>query len=338
MRRLVALPAWSLLVVVHAEDDAMASGDTDARFTQGVSASGPRERCTSVCLLLLWGLLGLALIPPAVHAGEPTNLTRNGARNWHPSWSPDGLRFAYTSGQDIHVMNADGSGQSSLTQNEGWNGDPAWSADGAQIAYVSVTSLRGGTSDVYVMEADGRRKTNLTQDQTSNWAPSWSRDGTKIAYEAAPVRYNEVFVMDPDGNNQTNLTRHDASDRVPSWSPDGLLIAFASNRDREPGTYDIYTMASDGSNVQRLTHGLLWDVTSGISWSPDGSRIAYASWTVPGTGTAISVMGSDGENHVRLTQARFATNTPGRHFDYWSPQWSPDGTRRDMVGSCVWGG
>ncbi|MCI6437491.1 TolB family protein, partial [Fibrobacter sp.] len=37
----------------------------------------------------------------------------------------------------------------------------------------------------------------------------------------------------------------------PTWSPDGKLIAFSSNRS---GSYQIYIMRKDGSNVTRITN------------------------------------------------------------------------------------
>jgi TolB protein len=37
-----------------------------------------------------------------------------------------------------------------------------------------------------------------------------------------------------------------------SWSPDGTRVAFVSNR---TGTYQIWTMNADGTNVSQLTRG-----------------------------------------------------------------------------------
>jgi Tol biopolymer transport system component len=48
--------------------------------------------------------------------------------------------------------------------------------------------------------------------------------------------------------NLTNLSW--ATDLGPTWSPDGGRIAFYSDRD---GDWDIYVMASDGSDVVKLT-------------------------------------------------------------------------------------
>jgi len=41
-----------------------------------------------------------------------------------------------------------------------------------------------------------------------------------------------------------------SSEHGPTWSPDGGRIAFYSDRD---GEWDIYVMASDGSDVVKLT-------------------------------------------------------------------------------------
>ena len=95
-----------------------------------------------------------------------------------PAWSPDGSRiaFARTSeddfentdyGQDVWIMDADGSNERKLTDWEGLDGFPAWSPDGAWIAFASD---RGATAEqqegnrgvepfsgvsVYAMRPDG---------------------------------------------------------------------------------------------------------------------------------------------------------------------------------------
>jgi Tol biopolymer transport system component len=97
-------------------------------------------------------------------------LTLKGAHNFNPAWSPDGRSIAFergrrqsssnhvgTPGREIHVMNADGSGQKLLTRG---GSQPRWSPDGQKIAYVSD---RAGSLDIWVMNPDGGGQRNLTR-------------------------------------------------------------------------------------------------------------------------------------------------------------------------------
>lgn len=86
-----------------------------------------------------------------------------GAKEFAPTWSPDGRRIAFASDESgtdqVYVMEADGSGRRQLTR-AGANTDPAWSADGR---FVYVTSTRKGNSDIVRMSVDGSGARNLTR-------------------------------------------------------------------------------------------------------------------------------------------------------------------------------
>ena len=101
---------------------------------------------------------------------------------------------------------------------------------------------------------------------------------------ASPTNPNgrvKIYTIDLASGRVTTLTREgDWHDEQPRWSPDGQRIAFKSTRGG--GSYNLYVMDADGSNVRRLTQhaGTDHDPT----WLPDGQSIVFSSDRDRGTG------------------------------------------------------
>jgi hypothetical protein len=97
------------------------------------------------------------------------------------SWSPDGARLVYTSGEnfDLYVMNADGSDVQRLTDSYDaaeWNA--TWSPDGNQLAFSY--SLNPENPEIYVMNADGSEQRPLISGTSIDLHPAWSPDGSRL--------------------------------------------------------------------------------------------------------------------------------------------------------------
>ena len=118
--------------------------------------------------------------------GFPEQVTRHDTNHSSvdPVWSPDGRKIAYShysatgavSSDDIHVVNADGSGEVNLTPtpNE-YEQMPNWSPDGRFIAMGDEVSSRG----VRVMGADGSNRAVVPGTEADS-EPAFSPDGTKL--------------------------------------------------------------------------------------------------------------------------------------------------------------
>lgn len=234
------------------------------------------------------------------NGSNPIQLTTeilNGGGNINPIWSPDGTKLLFVhaiGGDNIWVMDTDGSNASNLSNKSGIDDDfPRWSPSGSQIAFRST---RSGNYDIWLMNADGTNPTNLTDHPSLDQIPFWSPDGLKIAFERFENSDTDIWVMDADGSNQINLTNNPAAnDFEPQWSPDGTKIAFLNN---QTGDHEIYVMDADGSNVVNISNNSTGDDRT-PRWSKDGSKIVFIS---DRTGdNEVWVMDSDGSNQTQVT-------------------------------------
>jgi TolB protein len=123
------------------------------------------------------------------------------------------------------------------------------------------------------------------------------------------ARPSHIVAINPDGSDRTVLL--DASFPIApwSWSPDGERVVLHTKQDLN---YEIYSMAADGSDWQRLTREFAVDIMP--AWSPDGATIAFARGDP--ANSDLYHMNADGSNPTRLTELA--------GYEH-SPTWSPDG-------------
>ncbi len=205
-----------------------------------------------------------------------TNTPGDNTSSWAADWSPDGQKIVFTSnragsppgsdGNDLYVMNADGSNVRRLTRERAYEATPAWSPDGRRIAFMSNRhSTPEAPNEIYVMDADGTNVQRLTHDYRHAARPAWSPDGERIAFMSnrdggrpgVDAEY-EIYVMDADGTNVQRLTYRPGSDGHPDWSPDGSEIVFIYLGEGNTGTGEedgIYVIGADGTNLRQLTAG-----------------------------------------------------------------------------------
>jgi Tol biopolymer transport system component len=144
-----------------------------------------------------------------------------------PNWSPDGSKLAYQRETatpypgttypkwDVHVINADGSGDVTLTEKLPGGLYPVWSPVGARLAFWSISD--GAPNEIYVMNADGSGLVPVTAGASYDQCRyiSWSADGTRLAYCA----HDDVYSVGVDGGGVSNLTNDALFEGEPRWSP-----------------------------------------------------------------------------------------------------------------------
>ncbi len=196
--------------------------------------------------------------------------------------------------------------------------------DGFHSEFLKPGDRVEGGAHVAIVNADSTGFEELTSGAANDAFPSFSPDGTEFVYRTFSKEGNGLRIMNLKSRTVRTLTSE--YDNFPLWSPRGDLILFArlSGGDYQPGgSYDIYTVKSDGTALRRLTNGQGNDAH--MAWSPDGEYIVFASSRMgfkdevvytdaPQPYGELFVMSKDGTGVEQLTDNQWEEGTPA-----WQP-------------------
>jgi len=263
---------------------------------------------------LVFDLLGdLYLLP--IEGGQAQPLTSSIAWEHQARFSPDGRQLAFVSdaggGDNIWVMNLDGSGARAITQEpERLLNNPVWHPSGhyvlARKHYFGTRSM--GSGEIWLYHLDGGKGVALNE--KPNWQkdlgePAISPDGRHLYYsrDTTPgnsFEYNKdankeifrIFRQDfNDGHTEAFVTGPGGAVR-PVPSPDGQQLAFV-RRVRNQSTLFIKDLKS--GTERALWGGLsrdlqeawsVYGVYPGFAWTPDSQQLVVWAqgklWRVSG--------------------------------------------------------
>src|SRR6266498_694741 len=261
-------------------------------------------------------------------------------------------KIVYTcqiAGDEICIINADGSGWQRLTNLQSASFYASLSSDGKSVIFVNSET---GKTELYEIDLESGKTNQLTKLKSDIGSPEISPDNKFILFTRKVSNNSQVWIMNRDGSDPHELyssSGKDAHDAV--WSPDGSQILFAFGRGDSnklyimgfdggnprlvnnsidtrgrsdwslaglivfdmggPFKHEVYIMNVDGSHLHQVSKG---NNSQGASFSPDGQWIALTAYTDTANkdeaSCEIYLMRVNGSNVRRLTSNQYCDYQP----------------------------
>jgi len=229
---------------------------------------------------------------------------------FHPNFSPDGTRLAYSRGvlgaSAIEILDLR-TGETRLLTVPGK--DPAWSPDGQYILYVrdrQVLSIQGlvmpdqwinqsfELEEVWIIRADGKQRPRFLAQ--GGW-PNWSSNSKKLYYHSRMDKKVYSISIDPNNTNPKEIFACDS--KFPVVSPDEKFIAFT---DKKSGTLQVVDLKNNSVAASWSGPKGKINELSFICWSPDGKQLAIGSYLDEG----LWIYNIDTKNGAKIVDGFYA--------------------------------
>jgi imidazolonepropionase-like amidohydrolase/Tol biopolymer transport system component len=251
---------------------------------------------------IVFDLLGDIYIMPSM-GGAAKLLSGGPAFEVQPRFSPDGKRISYTSdragGDNVWVMNRDGSGAKAVTKEDfRLLNNASWTPDGKYLVarkhFTGTRSLGAGEMWMYHASGglEGLQLTKRRNDQQDAGEPCVSPDGRYVYFSedmspGGAFEYNkdpngQIYVirrLDRETGKVINLVTGAGGAARPQPSPDGKYLAFV-RRVRLKSVLYLYDLQTgeelpiyDGLNKDQQETWATFGVYPNYAWTPDSKNI-----------------------------------------------------------------
>jgi len=215
-----------------------------------------------------------------------------------PRFSPDGRRYLYYAGRNLHYGIWEGSTLGIRHDRQVLQGEdkPAveefhlmrnnisWFPDSKRFAFVAEAT---GGDRIYVMNADtGEFLDSYTFPELDNiYEIDVSHDGARIAFSGQKRMATDLYVFSIASGELTQLTSDRYDDSSPRWSPDDTRIAFCSERSTipQPDSAHVFYALNKDIYYYDLTEAAFYQVTDDPwnntqpIWNNTGSLLLFIS-------------------------------------------------------------
>ena len=199
-----------------------------------------------------------------------------------PVWSPDGEWLAFrvqdgNGGEEIYAIRRDGSQLTNLSASENLPDDGVPYALSGWINHHTVLHSRSNGTVYLVRVEDGSVTPLFDTPLAKSDLVVPSPYGYFLAYTEAVDQNIALKLLTPDGSPARWLTTFPPTSIYPIvWSPDGASLAFVSLTNGADPTdgQDIYSIGSDGQNIQQLYHSDFAGI-NGLHFSSDGKFLLF---------------------------------------------------------------